>query len=439
MEIDNNTFYHNKIINSKTNLMKIEVDKEFYFKGETVVGNVILDVLFNITLSEITISFYMNENWLIQETSTVKYGEKNNQLLSKFDLGINKILNNNNEIKTLSPGRYVFPFKIELPSYLQPSFEYPIPNREAYLRYSLESEIISKDIKLNSKLNILIKSNIKILNNQSKIYSSVANVHKWGMFDGGTTVLKVSMNKNNYKIDELAQLNIEIDNNRGKLKVQKCKIRAIRSITFKRLNKESKEEYPLEKTINSEVFFSEVEPYSKRSFLFQIGLKDNDFVSLEQRIPYPNINDINVLLPSMEGRIIMCEYKIQVSLYFSSFVTSGYRPRVCMPISITHQSQEENSFLNQSNIQKEIVIQSNNNNMCYSSLLYNDNHLGNNNMISRSIEDIENLNYENEKNNKNINNSGQNERVINNINKQDIENQNYSELKEESFYNINEI
>ena len=141
----------------------------------------------------------------------------------------------------------------------------------------------------------------------------------------------------------------------------------------------------------------------------------------------------------MEGRIIMCEYKIQVSLYFSSFVTSGYRPRVCMPISITHQSQEENSFLNQSNIQKEIVIQSNNNNMCYSSLLYNDNHLGNNNMISRSIEDIENLNYENEKNNKNINNFGQNERVINNINKQDIENQNYSELKEESFYNINEI
>ena len=438
MEINNNTSYHNQIVNSKSNLMKIETDKEYYFKGETVEGNVILDVLFNITLSEITISFYMNENWLIQETSTVKYGEKNNQLLSKFDLGINKILNDNNEIKILSPGRYVFPFKIELPNYLQPSFEYPIPNREAYLRYILESEIISNDIKLKSKLNILIKSNTKILNNKSKIYSSVANVHKWGMFDGGTTVLKVSMNKNNYKIDELAQLNIEIDNNRGKLKVQKCKIRAIRDITFKRLNKESKEEYPMEKTINSEVFFSEVEPYSKRTFLFQIGLKDNDFVSLEQRIPYPNINDINILLPSMEGRIIMCYYKIQVSLYFSSFVTSGYRPRVCIPISISHQSQEENSFINQSNIQNEIVIQ-NNNNMCYSSLLYDNNHLGNNNMISSSIEDIENINYDNEKNNKNINNYGHNERGINNLNKQDIDNQNYSELKEESFYNINEI
>ena len=438
MEINNNTSYQNQIVNSKSNLMKIETDKEYYFKGETVEGNVILDVLFNITLSEITISFYMNENWLIQETSTVKYGEKNNQLLSKFDLGINKILNDNNEIKILSPGRYVFPFKIELPNYLQPSFEYPIPNREAYLRYILESEIISNDIKLKSKLNILIKSNTKILNNKSKIYSSVANVHKWGMFDGGTTVLKVSMNKNNYKIDELAQLNIEIDNNRGKLKVQKCKIRAIRDITFKRLNKESKEEYPMEKTINSEVFFSEVEPYSKRTFLFQIGLKDNDFVSLEQRIPYPNINDINILLPSMEGRIIMCYYKIQVSLYFSSFVTSGYRPRVCIPISISHQSQEENSFINQSNIQNEIVIQ-NNNNMCYSSLLYDNNHLGNNNMISSSIEDIENINYDNEKNNKSINNYGHNERGINNLNKQDIDNQNYSELKEESFYNINEI
>ena len=439
MDINNNTSYQSQLVNSKSNLMKIETDKEYYFKGETIEGNVILDVLFNITLSEITMSFYMNENWLIQETSTVKYGEKNKQLLSKFDLGINKILNDNNEIKTLSPGRYVFPFKVELPNYLQPSFEYPIPNREAYLRYSLESEIISNDIKLNSKLNILIKSNTKILNNQSKIYSSVTNVHKWGMFDGGTTVLKVSMNKNNHKIDELAQLNIEIDNNRGKLKVQKCKIRVIRNITFKRLNKESKEEYPMEKTINSEVFFSEVEPYSKRSFLFQIGLKDNDFLSLEQRIPFHNINDINELLPSMEGRIIMCEYKIQVSLYFSSFVTAGYRPRVCIPISISHQSQEENPFLKQSNIQNEIVIQNNNNNMCYSSLLYDNNHFGNNNMISSSIEDIENINYENEKNNKNLNKFSQNERGINNINNQDIENQNYSELKEESFYNINEI
>jgi len=435
MEINSSISYQNQIVNSKANLMRIETDKEYYFKGETIEGNVILDVLFNINLSEITISFYMNENWLIQETSTVKYGEKNNELLSKFDLEINKILNDNNEIKTLSPGRYVFPFKIELPKYLQPSFEYPIPNREAYLRYSLESEIISNDIKLKSKLNILIKSNTKLLN-QSKIYSSVANVHKWGMFDGGTTVLKASMNKNNYKIDELAQLNVEIDNNRGKLKVEKCKIRAIRSITFKRLNKESKEEYPLEKTINSEVFFSPVEPYSKRSFLFQIGLKDNDFLDLNQRIPYKNINDINILLPSMEGRIIMCEYKIQVSLYFSSFVTSGYRPRVCLPISISHLSQEEASFLSQSNLQKEIVIQNNNSNMCYSSLLYDNNYLGNNNMINSSIEDI---NYENEKKNQNIIKFNQNERGINNINNQDINYQNYSKLKEESFYNINEI
>lgn len=435
MEINSSISYQNQIVNSKANLMRIETDKEYYFKGETIEGNVILDVLFNINLSEITISFYMNENWLIQETSTVKYGEKNNELLSKFDLEINKILNDNNEIKTLSPGRYVFPFKIELPKYLQPSFEYPIPNREAYLRYSLESEIISNDIKLKSKLNILIKSNTKLLN-QSKIYSSVANVHKWGMFDGGTTVLKASMNKNNYKIDELAQLNVEIDNNRGKLKVEKCKIRAIRSITFKRLNQESKEEYPLEKTINSEVFFSQVEPYSKRSFLFQIGLKDNDFLDLNQRIPYKNINDINILLPSMEGRIIMCEYKIQVSLYFSSFVTSGYRPRVCLPISISHLSQEEASFLSQSNLQKEIVIQNNNSNMCYSSLLYDNNYLGNNNMINSSIEDI---NHENEKKNQNIIKFNQNERGINNINNQDINDQNYSELKEESFYNINEI
>ena len=106
--------------------MIIETNKDYYFKGEIIEGNIILDCATNINLKEITISFYQNENWVIQETSDVKYGEKNNQLLSKFDIGLDKILNDNNEIKTLDPGRYIFPFKIELPNFLQPSFEYLI-------------------------------------------------------------------------------------------------------------------------------------------------------------------------------------------------------------------------------------------------------------------------------------------------------------------------
>ena len=399
--------------NSK--LMIIEINKEYYFKGDIVEGNIILNCISNITLNEITISLYLKENWIIQETSDTRYREKNDQLLSKFDIGINKILNNNNDINTLSPGRYIFPFKLELPSYLQPSFEYPIPNRSAYLRYLLESEIISNEIKSKSSLFLLIKAN-SILLNTPKIFTSITNVHKWGMFDGGSTILKVSYKKNNYKIDEMVPLNIEIDNNRGKLKVKECKIRIIRTIQFSRLDQNSIEKYPLEKTIYTKVFWSEVLPYSKRSFLFQTELKDQDLIDFNyfgEKNPYPKIRDINELLPTIKGRIIKCDYRIQVSLYFDSFVTSGYRPRVSLPISITHQSEEDNNNLN--NLQNDSYLNNEfnnenyyNNNICSSSLLYDQNYL---------------------QNHKEIDN--------NNINKK----QNYIKLKEEQpkYYNINEI
>ena len=444
----------------------IVTNKDFYFKNEILEGNIILDCFSNISLSEISISLYLKESWIIQETSTTKYGEKNNQLLSKFDLGLDKFINDKNEIKILPPGKYTFPFKIELWDYLQPSFEYPMPNRTAFLRYLLETEIISNDLKLKTNNYILIKG-CPILLETPKIFSSITNVHKWGMFDGGSTLLKVSYKKNNFTIDEIVPLNIEIDNIRGKLKVKECKIRVIRYIEFSKLDKNLIGKYPLEKTIYSKVFWSEVLPNSKRSFLFQTELKDKDLIDFNyfgENNPYPKIKDINILLPSIEGNIIKCEYRIQVSLYFDSFVTSGYRPRVSLPISIIHQPQEDEKKL--SNIQNDekfnkiVDYNYSHNYICSnSSLLYDQNYLdinkeNNNNIINnnnilngKNDKNYYQANNENEKNNMyydeyNMIKFSQIENEKNDINNKNIKNnkkENYIPLNEDSYYNINEI
>ena len=445
-----NINYRNENFNKNTKILIIETNKEYYFKGEIIEGNIILNCISNLTLNEISIALYSKENWIIQETSTIKYGEKNNQLLSKFDIGLNKILNNNKDINVLVPGRYIFPFQIQLPNYLQPSFEYPIPNRAAYLRYLLESEIISNDIKTKSNIYILIKGSI-ILLRTPKIFSSVTNVHKWGMFDGGSTILKVSYKKNNFTIDEMIPLNIDIDNTRGKLKVKESKIRIIRTIQFSKPDKSSIEKYPLEKTIYSKVFWSEVFPNSKRSFLFQTEIIDKDLIDFNffgENNPYPKIKDINILLPSIEGRIIKCDYRIQVSLYFDSFVTSGYRPRVCLPISIIHQFQEEDNNL--SNIQNENSLNVNinttnyynNNSFTDSSMLYDKNYENKkqiennsiNNNFSCQMTDLSKFNCMTNKNENERNNIKEISNL--NINKKP----NYIELNEETnYYNINEI
>ena len=42
-------------------------------------------------------------------------------------------------------------------------------------------------------------------------------------------------------------------------------------------------------------------------------------------------------MPSVDSLTIKCEYSIKVSVYFNSYVTYSYRPRVILPLSVTHQ------------------------------------------------------------------------------------------------------
>jgi hypothetical protein len=266
---------YKSIITSFSDFIKIELNKEFYLAGDEIKGNIIFDNINNIKVNDITIFLYQKESWFVQETSEVKYGEKNNQLLCKYIIDLKEYLNNN---EILVPGKYIFPFQLKLSDDLEPSFEYPYPNRYSYLRYSLICESNPNLPEIKHQKFILIKSlSYNILPKNS--FSSIKNVHKWGFLDGGTTILKVSYEKGNYQINNLVPLNVDIDNSRGKLKVKECKIRVIRTIEFSK--SKGPEKYPLEKTINSHVFSAEVFPYNKKNFLFQIQLIDNDLVDFK--------------------------------------------------------------------------------------------------------------------------------------------------------------
>ena len=441
MEYFYNNPYASKLINSNSDLIKIELDKEFYLPGETIQGSIMINCIENIRLNTITISLLHKECWFVQETTEVKYGEKYNQSITQFNIDIKNYIKDFNEI--LVSGNYVFPFKIDLPHDLEPCFEYPYPNRYAYLRYLFQCELLPKEINIKSQKYILIKSASNKIPSQ-KFFSSIINVHKWGFFDGGTTMLKASYDKINYKINDVIPINIDIDNSRGKLKVKNCKIRIIRTIQFNKLR--GPEKYPLEKTIYSNQFNSEVLPFNKGQFLFQIQLKDDDLINLEYLIeenPYPKNRDINLLVPSIDSKILKCFYRIQVSLYFDSFVTSGYRPRVKLPIFVTHFIDEENNnIINNINVNEMLGNNFDNFNdgnysINDSSLIYDQNFMKNNNQNSL----INNIN-ENEKNDSNND-------LIEYIKSNKIKNQNnnennnikpnYIELKNESFYNINEI
>jgi len=320
----------------------ISTTKLDYFKDDYVEGTIILQNQLPIVLSDINLNLYLCESWTYTESSSQSYGELNTQPLLCVKVGINKILNINTELINLSAGIFNFPFKFKLPNYLQPCFEFPLPNRRGYLRYSLEAKFISPYIQGCSSIYLIVKARPKVLNSPLS-YSSAMNIHKWGLFDQGTTLLKASYLTNNFRVNDFANIKVEINNMRGKLKVTSCEIDVIRKVGFKKKN-EDKNQYVVENNIYYKLFQVDVEPMNQRTYDFTIELKDNDknnFNYTNVSNPYPNVVDISYMMPSVDGAIIKCDYRIMVTLYFNSFVTSGYLPKVTLPISITHQSQED--------------------------------------------------------------------------------------------------
>ena len=85
-------------------------------------------------LNDIHLNLYLIENWNYQEGDT-RIAELNNPILLNVKVNIGKILKVNSNLINLNIGEFKFPFKFQLPDFLQPSFEYPKNNQRAFLRY----------------------------------------------------------------------------------------------------------------------------------------------------------------------------------------------------------------------------------------------------------------------------------------------------------------
>ena len=188
----------------------IKLNKVDYFKGDFVEGNIYLYNNNSLILNDIYLNLFLMENWNIQDGSQVE-SELNNPTLLTIKIGIQKILKIDSDLINLNPGTFNFPFKFQLPDYLQPSFEYPKQYQRGFLRYILEAKLISQYVKGANTTIIFVKSRPLLLKCPLS-FSSAANVHKWGMFDEGSTILKVSYQTTNFQIRGQIPIAVEINN-----------------------------------------------------------------------------------------------------------------------------------------------------------------------------------------------------------------------------------
>ena len=175
-------------------------------------------------------------------------------------------------------------------------------------------------------------------------------------------------------------------------------------------------------------------------------------------------------MPSTFSPVIRCEYFLLITLQFNSFVTKNNLPKVCLPIVLNHQSEQDFNLENkededlkkaieaslldmkEKNDNKDLDIKDDTNDKNGEEILFekpkedgeqipnneintinikdnNDNNLDNNN--------LENNSKSNNQNNINIINNEIKEE--NNNNNNNINNININEIKEENNNNINNI
>ena len=128
--------------NKKNTNIKLYFDKEYFLVGEYIKGNIEIQVNSKTILSGILIEIFLTESWRIKD------GENNNSDYYKkkivtYNLDLKKLSNFksiDNDI-LLSNGLNFIPFNFRFSEENIPSFEYPLPEKRAFIRYDFNVTI----------------------------------------------------------------------------------------------------------------------------------------------------------------------------------------------------------------------------------------------------------------------------------------------------------
>ena len=326
----------------QNNLLNITLDKAAFYIDEYIQGKVELNTGVAIIVNDINLSFTLFENWIYKEKDS-NIQDTHQECLLSMNLDIKRKLNINTNLVSLNPGKFIFPFYFKIPKSVQPCFEYPTSESKAYIRYALSAQIISPYANGGTSTYVILKSR-PIMPNKQLFFTATSSLHKWGLISSGSTTLNISILngtdcfKNGSKID----FNIDIDNSKGKLSTDECKINLMRKIVLK--SKYGKQVKEIKNECISKKFKTVVNVNEKKNFNVSLSLREMDnsiFNFKEEKIPYINISDMGFFLPSINSFLIECKYTLKATLYFSSFVKFDERPRIIIPISVCHQSLEE--------------------------------------------------------------------------------------------------
>ena len=356
MGIQNSAIADNGIQNlNLSDLLKIEFKKDSYFESQLVEGVVTFQPKQNMVFNDILIKFQQYEyfSYIIEEPNKI-VSDLNTHVFFEKPMNAGYFLNAQRVqggMFSLNPGTYKIPFQFTLPPNIPPSFEYPIKNRRAALRYIFSAQVLSPYAKTITESYLWVKA--RPINVPDTIkhenYITVKNV---GIINRGKSGIALFTMSNNFKINDWLPFTVDIYNEDCGVQVKEVKISIKRIVTFMDKGKE----YQHRTAILRRKYHCICDRNSKNTFHYDdIQIRDDEFRDVDfnrSLSPYPFLNDLNLLMPNIRSKFIKCEYSLKATSYFDLSVLGKNRPRVEMPIFITHQIQKEFEYEKNQNLNK---------------------------------------------------------------------------------------
>ena len=427
---------------NRSDMLTIQFKKESYYEGQVCEGVIIFEPKQRIAIQDILIKFHYSEYivYVIDEKDTVT--ELNSNVFFEKPIGAANYLNMNGQggMISLNPGSYKFPFQFTLPNNIPPSFEYPIRNKRASLRYTFSATVLSPYLKTLTESYIWIKQRPISVPDTIK-HENYVNVKNVGIITRGKSGIALFTMENNYRINDMLPFTVDIYNDECGVQVKEVKISLKRTVTFIK----GGQQFQHRTAVLRKKYPCVCNKNSRNSFHYDdIQIRDNEFKDADFNRalnPYPFIDDLNLLMPNMRSKLIKCEYSLKATSYFDLSVFEKSRPRVEMPIYITHQLQKEFEYeknTNQNNGQGQEFFArdfqrgfSGNNNPFQNN---NNNQWGNNNNNNNNNNQWGNNNNNNNWNNNNNNNWNNNN---NNNNWNNNNNNNWNNNSNQNKYGSN--
>ena len=219
----------------------IHFTKSKYYLGEFITGNIEINSYITAKIRDIIITIDYLEEWNLKDGDKIKNEKITKKITTvKLDLQKSQMLRKIDGNLILPFGISLFPFCFRFSEDHPPCFEFPHPEKSAYIRYNFVVSIDSPDI-TGTKSELLCLLSRPILDFENKHTASVTkSVKSWKLFSKGDATLTVNCPENNYTYDSICKLDINIDNTNGKMTTKEYKVDLKRTIIFKTKNGEIK-------------------------------------------------------------------------------------------------------------------------------------------------------------------------------------------------------